>query len=388
MQSQVGKVGPSGVAPDATNLQDSLYAIQGFTPASSLAEQGAAANAWGAALPAIHSARTEDQLGGEIARANTEDQGYAQQLIDLAAKSPAMRTAALDELYKHELEKLNARLAVEGAQTQREQFDETQRQRKAEAATQQANFLKTFAQTVRQNNIKQFNANREFGLSVKQLEQIIKKDGWEHDLALRGMTVQEAAQKLYEEIYKGVTKPKADADIAQGWAEINNDMRSLGIRQAELDIRTQELILEGARPDVALSRVMKKLVDANGDPILIDGKEYPVTATAKKTDEIKAARQAIAAMRGKPVENPNVGTPLFGSGQGKWLAADGAKGAFPARPSSGVPKTTNDPTKAKYSSGLTFAQARAQLMAEFGWSATKARAALVNNGWKPDGKRP
>ena len=78
------------------DIQNAVYDQAGYIPGSSLESQGAAAGAWGNALPAIQTARTEGDL-------QASDAGYAKQLLAIAAQEPALRQQILSALYKDSL---------------------------------------------------------------------------------------------------------------------------------------------------------------------------------------------------------------------------------------------------------------------------------------------
>lgn len=132
-------------AVDPTGVKDVLYGMGGFVPGASLAAQGAAAGAHAAAIPAITGLALAGDYKRALYEAASQDDEYAQQLIQVAAKFPEQRQQALEALRKHEIDKANYKLDVrqqavqERAQTLYErQFGETTRSNKADEALRRA----------------------------------------------------------------------------------------------------------------------------------------------------------------------------------------------------------------------------------------------------------
>lgn len=109
MQSQ-GQQG--GTGPDTAALHDTVYDLNGRIPGDTFAEQGATAAAWGLAQAPIALNAGREELAARMAQAKTENDGYAQQLIQLAAQYPDQKAAALQQLNQYELDKANYRLSV------------------------------------------------------------------------------------------------------------------------------------------------------------------------------------------------------------------------------------------------------------------------------------
>lgn len=384
VQQQAAGSAPS-TAPSGSDVQDPLYAMQGFIPGGSLVTQGAAARRYAETLPSIVAGQTTNALGAEQYRAATEDQGYAQKLIDIAATQPQLKNQALDALYQHELEKLNARLAISGQNETKREFDKNLAHQNARDKVADSQWTNEFIQ-------KTLESNRNFNLSADQWTQQLLKDGWEHDLALRGMTVQEAAQKLYERQFSEVTVPKTKADIAAQKAQTDIAYKTLALDQTKYDYAILQAANQGRQIDPAASKVLGYVVDQYNRPVVgEDGKTIPVAVTATSSDQKTMYQKSVdkaVGLLGSPVANPIAGN-LGGLKAGKYIAAKpSGPGVIPAGPGTGSVASTNDPRVAKRDGTMTFAEAQAYLMDSYGQTRANARKALIAAGWKPDGIRP
>ncbi len=132
-------------AVDPTGVKDVLYGLGGFVPGAALAAQGAAAGAHAAAIPAITALALAGDYRKALFEAASDDDQYAQQLIQVAAKFPDQRNQALEALRKHEIDKANYKIDLrqqavqERAQSLYErQFGETTRSNKVDEAIRKA----------------------------------------------------------------------------------------------------------------------------------------------------------------------------------------------------------------------------------------------------------
>lgn len=91
-QEQMAPGADSQEQVNPNDLHDALYDLGGYIPGSSLESQGAAAAAYGNALPAIQASHVE----GDIA---ASDANYAKQLLSIAAQEPQLRNQILSQLY-------------------------------------------------------------------------------------------------------------------------------------------------------------------------------------------------------------------------------------------------------------------------------------------------
>jgi hypothetical protein len=107
MKSQ-GQDGGSG--PDTAALHDSVYSLNGRIPGDTFAEQGANAARWGLALPQIALNAGREELDARMAQARSDNDQYAQQLIQVAATYPGLKAQALQQLTQYELDQANFRL--------------------------------------------------------------------------------------------------------------------------------------------------------------------------------------------------------------------------------------------------------------------------------------
>jgi hypothetical protein len=114
--SQGQTLGAETVNPNATH--DVIYGLNGQIPGESLASQGAAAQAWAAEQPAISLNAGREELDARMAQARSTNDGYAQQLIQLAATFPGLKAQALSQLNQYEIDKANYRTSLLNAQTQ------------------------------------------------------------------------------------------------------------------------------------------------------------------------------------------------------------------------------------------------------------------------------
>jgi hypothetical protein len=315
-----------GKGPDVSALQDVSFGLGGYIPSGALETQGAAARAYAEKLPAIELRSTQEADLARMAQAGTEDAGYRQQLIALAAKRPDLRAQILDELHAQEIAKLNARIA---------QKDLTLRQKAQALAEKQA----------------------------KQNE------------ALR-----ERAQALYERQFGETQKQNA--------ARNQIEYAGLALRSARDKAYLQAQAAKGNRPDATLSKAYGYIVDGNGNPILRNGKRIPVAKTSSSQGARSAYGQAVRAARSNTVYGTPVRAKQrqdypghYVQPRGLYVARQGAQGVFPDG-------TTNNPDKAQHSGGMNFAEAQRYLMATYGLSRAQARTALIAAGWKPDGNRP
>jgi len=109
-QALVDKFAPGGqvAAPNVQGMQNALYAGTGYIPGVSNEGMAASQIATSALQPSIQEGRTTEAMrGSEISQA-ADDQQYTQQMLDLAAKQPELRTQILQQLQQNELAKRNA----------------------------------------------------------------------------------------------------------------------------------------------------------------------------------------------------------------------------------------------------------------------------------------
>jgi hypothetical protein len=108
-QSQGAAGGHTISAPD---VQTTLGMLQGVIPGSQLAAEGAAASTWAAEQPQISLDAGRQELDKRMAQAHQDNDGYAQQLIQIASTYPQLKAQALQQLNQYELDKANYRQGV------------------------------------------------------------------------------------------------------------------------------------------------------------------------------------------------------------------------------------------------------------------------------------
>lgn len=303
-------------------LQGTLYDLNGYIPGSNLAEQGAHAAEWGNAQPGIQLAATNADLDQLHAKAVAEQDGYAQQIINVAKNFPQLRQQALQQLQQYEIDKATYRLNVKNSAA---------------------------------DNARQARALRD------------------------------------NEIAAGIKNQQTKEEFKYKWA-------SLKLQTQKAQQAVQRASNAGRQIDAAGSKVRGFVVDKNGDFVLDEnGKKIPVAKDASGSTGLtpyqrqqvnKEMASTARNLLGDPVEVPSSQARYT---PGKYLAAPGAKGkdVYPAKGKGALatPATTNNPAKARRDGSMTFAQAQASLMSTYNITKARARAILVANGWKPDGKR-
>lgn len=254
----------AGQGPDPTAMKDVSYGLGGFIPGTSFEEQGAAAGAWGAQQKGVTALQMRDDLERALAQGKIDDQQFESQLVELAGKFPELRDAALDSLWKREIDKLGARLDI-GKQ----------------------------AEDTRHTKVQE-------GLDRRQVK------------------VQEQAQTLYgKQFGETVAHNKAGeaharAGEAQGW-------ESLRIQDTKQKAAVRAAAAAGRMPDASLSKVYGHVVDSHGHAITdAKGNQIKVKSTAKgkaaaqKDVYGRAVDQALDLL-GNPIDaaadplNPNRG---------------------------------------------------------------------------------
>jgi hypothetical protein len=321
-QAQGAPVGALG--PNVDAQRDVMYGLGGYIPGADLARQGAAAATWGQGLPSITAAALSGDFRRAMHEAAAQDDEYAQQLIQHAAKFPAERDRALEELRGYELEK------------KKFAFDQQQ-------------------------------ATREHGLNVRQVG------------------IQERAQGLYEKQFgEEVRSTRVKEKLAAH--ELILEGQKLALDRKEYVADVKNAAKKGRQIDASASKVYGFIVDKQGNFVLDKkGRKIKVKAakgsssgTQEERNPYGAAVEAAKTLRGEPLEAPSDKLP---PPRGQYIARQGIRGVFPDG-------TTNNPALARRDADMTFAEAQGYLQARYGLSRAKARQALVASGWKPDGARP
>jgi hypothetical protein len=119
-QSQ-GQTGGSNI--DQAGLHDVVYGLNGQIPGDTFAEQGAAMNQWGLAQPAIALNAGREEISARMAQARTDNDTYAQKLLDIAAQFPDQKAQALQQLNQYEMDKANYRKSMADAAESKREFN-------------------------------------------------------------------------------------------------------------------------------------------------------------------------------------------------------------------------------------------------------------------------
>jgi len=129
-QAIINQQAPGGqlAAPDVQGMQNTMYAEGGYIPGSSLEEQAAAANRWGAEQPGIQLAATREDVGQAQRQQVVDDQQYVQQMLDLAAQEPQLRSQIMQQLQANELAKRSAWVQQQAQNMVQQRFNVSSRQ--------------------------------------------------------------------------------------------------------------------------------------------------------------------------------------------------------------------------------------------------------------------
>lgn len=313
-------------AVDPTAVKDVAYGLGGFVPGAALAAQGAAAGAYAAAIPAITSLALAGDYKKALFEAASQDDEYAQQLIQVAAKFPDMRNQALEALRKYEMDKAGYKLDV---------------RQQAVQERAQSLYERQFNETARGNRVEEKQTQQEINLRKSQLQ--LDRQKLQLDSAQAVVDAQEA--------------------IAEG---------------RQIDASASKVL------GYIVDKQGREVLGKNGKRIRVK----PTAAgsgTAEERNPYGAAVEAAKTLRGDPVKPADfVKHPKTGKlapPRGRYMTRRGVKGGFPDG-------TTNDPSRAQYESQYTFAEAVGFLQARYNISRAQARKALIASGWKPDGVRP
>jgi len=129
-QAIISQQAPGGqlAAPDVQGMQNTMYAEGGYIPGSSLEEQAAAANRWGAEQPGIQLAATREDVGQAQRQQAVDDQQYVQDMLNLAAQEPQLRQQIMQQLQQNEMAKRSAWVQQQAQQMVNQRFNVSSRQ--------------------------------------------------------------------------------------------------------------------------------------------------------------------------------------------------------------------------------------------------------------------
>lgn len=258
-------------AVDPTAVKDVLYGMGGFVPGASLAAQGAAAGAFAAAVPAITAAALAGDYKRALFEAASQDDQYAQQLIQVAAKFPDMRNQALEALRKHEIDKAGYKLDV---------------RQQAVAERAQNLYERQFEEERRGNRVDERVTQEELRLKKAQLQLDRQK------LQLDSAEAVAAAQEA----------------IAEG---------------RQIDASASKVL------GYIVDKQGREVLDAQGRRIKV--KEMAGKTTAAERNPYGAAVEAAKTLRGDPVKAPEFVTKggKTKPPRGRYMTRRGVKGGFP-----------------------------------------------------------
>jgi hypothetical protein len=308
--------------------------LGGVLPGTSIEEQGAAMATKAARDVQIPLNAGREELDARMAQARSDNDKYAQQLIDIAAKYPDLKAQALQQLNQYEIDKANYRES---------------------ARVNTANIKNANADNARQNRAERAN---------------------------------EIAAGVSATIKKGELKYRWAALEFQSQKELNR-AKSAAAKGKRIDTSASKLLGHIVYMDGSEDPSIKvKQTSTTSDPVAKAKQNKAKAVQAARTSSFSAAKATF----GKPTPNKNQG--LLG-GPGKYIAAPGAKGVFPKVGQNGV-ATTNDPSKAARTGGAAdYAQAQQQvwaaiagdsLMSRYGMSKEQVMAivnrSLAAAGWK------
>jgi hypothetical protein len=334
----------------APGVGSSVAYLGGYIPSASLAQQGAAQQAFAAEQSAIPLDAGREQLAARMSQAVTDNDNYAQQLIQLAQQYPGLKAQALQQLNQYELEKANARQQVRmndaNVASARAAANERTRMDNENIKTTDANIANAKADNIRQN---------------KALDANIKA---------AGLDAQTKAQAAVD----------ANAYKIAG-LEVQTQKAKLSAQIALAKIKA-----EGLHLNASGSSHVGYMIDNNGHPILdAAGKRIPVKQTTETTPNQKAV-----VNRSKAVEGARTHAAGFAlKTMGKPVVSKGGKGRYVADPSQkynvpggvfppafpGDAATTNDPSRALRNGGTAanYKQAQDQVYQEIGGKSLEGR---------------
>lgn len=342
--------GQSGGTSDNGETGNVVGMLGGVLPGTEFAQEGAARAAGAAEAVAIPLNAGREELAARMSQARTENDQYAQQLIQLAAQFPDLKAQALQQLNQYELDK--------------------------------ANYRRGIASDAEQKRVDTAN---------------IASQRRSDDTQARAERANEAA-----------TKANADLNAAYKADESNYRWASLDFKTKAAATAAKKAAASGKRIDVQASKLLGHIVykDGTEDPSLKVKQTTSTTDPAVKAKQNRAKAVQTARQSAYKVARTTFGTPTLNKNQGvlggpgKYIADPTQKygvpgGVFPPVGKNGV-ATTNDPRRAARTGGASdYAQAQTQvwaaiagdsLMSRYGLSREQVmgyvNAALKAAGWK------
>jgi hypothetical protein len=106
-QALIDQLAPGGAAtsPNTSGMADALYAQGGYIPGAANEQQAAIAITHASEQPGISAGQTQQDLVQAQAKQAIDDQQYTQQMLDLAASKPELRSQIMQQLQQNEMAK-------------------------------------------------------------------------------------------------------------------------------------------------------------------------------------------------------------------------------------------------------------------------------------------
>lgn len=312
-----GQSGGTSLNPEATGA--TVAYLGGVLPGEELATEGAAAQERAARDAMLPLDAGREQMDARMAQARQENDGYAQQLIQLAAQFPGLKAQALQQLNQYELDKANYRESTR---------------------VNTANITAQKADTVRQDRAEVANEK------AAGVEAGYKADS----MAYRWASLQFQSSKA-------VAAAKAAA--AKG--------KRIDVQASKL---LGHIVYQDGTEDTGIK--VKQTTGSGTDPV--------VKARVNRAKATQAARQAAFSyatkILGKPLTvdaKTRSAAKAMGKKTGVYLADPNAKGAFPP-PYPGAPRTTNNPARAQRVGGASdYNDAQQKVWAQIGGDSLMSR---------------
>lgn len=294
-----GQTGGSTI--DQEGLKNSVYALNGMIPGDTFAEQGAAAQTWAVAQAPIALNAGREELDARMAQARSENDQYAQQLIQLAAQYPGLKAQALQQMNQYEIDKANYRQSVLlNRQTIANQKADNARQDRALRDQEKA-----------------------AGIDAKQAADASAYK-WA-SLTFQTQKAQQAAQVAVEKAKAQGRQVDAAASKGVGYLVGKDGQPILGANGKRIPVQ-QSGDMNTAKTKIARAKAYDSATNA--------------------------ATELAVSLRGKPKASSTYGQ--IGGTKGRYVASDKFKAIPQGKPGAVFADgTTNDPKRAAYSGGAT-----------------------------------
>lgn len=382
-----------GTTFDPTAAGTAVGMLGGVLPGESLATEGAARASEAAANVAIPLNAGREELAARMAQATQENDGYAQQLIQLAGQFPGLKAQALQQLNQYELDKGNYKRGLASdAET---------------ARVDTANIAAQVAGTA---------ANKESAAQARRDAKETRRVNTANIIATRATTKRENRAEIASEKAAGLTAAAAAGKAAAATDLSNYRWATLNFKNKQAVAAAKKAAAAGKRIDTQASKLLGHIVykDGTEDPSIKVQQTAGTTtnphvkAQVNRAKAVQNARQdafkyaqSIIGKATKVDARTQQAARAAGKQVGIYVAGPNEKygvpgGVFPpAFP--GSPPTTNNPNRAARTGAgagsYNDAQAKTwasiggdSLMARYGYSREQVMAivnrALAAAGWK------